>query len=96
MFTRSKLALAMLALPVAVSAQDNGNVLEEVLVTARKQSETLQDVPFSIAAMTEGKLKQSGATDLESMATNVAPQGFRREVAVRDLDSGIGRHGVAS
>ena len=32
-------------------------VVEEVLVTARKRSETLQDVPFSIAAMTESDRK---------------------------------------
>ena len=94
MFKRSKLALAMLALPVAVSAQDNGNVLEEVLVTARKQSETLQDVPFSIAAMTEGKLKQSGATDLESMATNVAGISIQNlgpgqsQVSIRGISAG--------
>ena len=60
-FTRSALSLAILgSAPWALSQT---NVVEEVVVTARKQSETLQDVPFSIAAMTEGKLTQSGATD---------------------------------
>ena len=94
MFKPSKLAWAILALPLAVSAQENSNVLEEVLVTARKQSETLQDVPFSIAAMTEGKLKQSGATDLESMATNVAGISIQNlgpgqsQVSIRGISAG--------
>ena len=29
------------------------NELEEVIVTSRKKEETLQDVPFAVAAMTE-------------------------------------------
>jgi iron complex outermembrane receptor protein len=65
-----------------------------VLVTARKQSETLQDVPFSVAAMTEGKLQQSGATDLESMANNVAGISIQNlgpgqsQVAIRGISAG--------
>lgn len=90
---RSTLALAVLAAPLAVFAQGE-RMLEEVVVTARKQSETLQDVPFSIAAMTEGKLQQSGATDLESMATNVAGISIQNlgpgqsQVSIRGISAG--------
>ncbi len=93
-FRLSALALAAVAMPLTAFAQGNSNVLEEVLVTARKQSETLQDVPFSIAAMTEGKLKQSGATDLESMATNVAGISIQNlgpgqsQVSIRGISAG--------
>ncbi len=93
-FRLSKLAWAAMALPLTVSAQGNGNALEEVVVTARKQAETLQDVPFSIAAMTEGKLKRSGATDLESMATNVAGISIQNlgpgqsQVSIRGISAG--------
>ncbi|MBO6752779.1 MAG: TonB-dependent receptor [Spongiibacter sp.] len=91
-FTRSALSLAILgSAPWALSQT---NVVEEVVVTARKQSETLQDVPFSIAAMTEGKLTQSGATDLESMATNVAGISIQNlgpgqsQVSIRGISAG--------
>ncbi|MGB1906238.1 MAG: hypothetical protein ACPHN3_02840, partial [Spongiibacter sp.] len=59
-FRRNALVLAICSAPLLAFAEGE-RALEEVVVTARKQSETLQDVPFSIAAMTEGKLQQSGA-----------------------------------
>ncbi|MBT6572634.1 MAG: hypothetical protein HON21_18540, partial [Gammaproteobacteria bacterium] len=35
---------------------ESSDVLEEIIVTARQQSETLQDVPVTIAALTEADL----------------------------------------
>lgn len=46
--------------------------LEEVTVTARKREETLQDVPFSVAARTEGEMRRSGLTSLEDISGTVA------------------------
>lgn len=46
--------------------------LEEVTVTARKREETLQDVPFSVAARTETSMRRSGLTSLEDVAGTVA------------------------
>jgi len=46
--------------------------MEEVTVTARKREETLQDVPFSIAARTEGQIQRSGLTSLEDISQTVA------------------------
>jgi iron complex outermembrane receptor protein len=46
--------------------------MEEVTVTARKREETLQDVPFSIAAKTEGQIRRSGLTSLEDISQTVA------------------------
>ncbi len=46
--------------------------MEEVTVTARKREETLQDVPFSIAARTEGQIRRSGLTSLEDISQTVA------------------------
>lgn len=82
------------AIGAPLSQAESTRVIEEVLVTARKQSETLQDVPFSIAAMTEGKLQQSGATDIESMAANVAGISIQNlgpgqsQVAIRGISAG--------
>ena len=101
-YIRTSLSLAV-AMGFVVAAPtvhaESVRVIEEVLVTARKQSETLQDVPFSIAAMTEGKLQQSGATDLESMANNVAGISIQNlgpgqsQVAIRGISAGWGIHG---
>jgi iron complex outermembrane receptor protein len=46
--------------------------MEEVLVTARKRQETLQDVPFSITAITERKMQERGMLTLEDVSRNVA------------------------
>jgi iron complex outermembrane receptor protein len=46
--------------------------MEEVTVTARKRAETLQDVPFSVAARTEGQMQRSGLTSLEDISQTVA------------------------
>ncbi|WP_372810245.1 TonB-dependent receptor [Litorivivens sp.] len=75
-------------------AQNQQAVLEEVVVTARKRSETLQDVPFSIAAQTEGQLRRSGATNLETMVDGVAGLAVQNlgpgqsQVAIRGISAG--------
>lgn len=85
--------LGTVSLPV--QAQDSAEtILEEIIVTARKRSETLQDVPFSIAAMTEETMRSRGATTLEGVALNVA--GFtvqnlgpgQSQIAIRGISAG--------
>ena len=52
------------ALPAPVLAQGPGVVaLEEIVVTARKREERLQDVPASVSAFSEGTLERIGAAD---------------------------------
>jgi len=68
--------------------------LEEIVVTARKREESLQDVPFSINAQTEAELRDKGADSLEDVANNVA--GFtiqdlgpgQSQVAIRGVSAG--------
>lgn len=57
----STLAVAMAAAPAAVRAQEQGessNMLEEVIVTAQKRSESMQKVPISIQALDTKALSQ--------------------------------------
>ncbi|GAB4126446.1 MAG: TonB-dependent receptor [Rhodothalassiaceae bacterium] len=54
------------------SADGSVRVLEEITVTARKRSESLQDVPLSIAAQSEAELRNQGALTLEDVARGVA------------------------
>jgi outer membrane receptor protein involved in Fe transport len=42
-------------------------VLEEVIVTAQKRAESLQDVPISVAAMSGEKMEDNGILDLEEL-----------------------------
>lgn len=55
--------------PVAVAQEA---MIEEMIVTARKREESLQDVPFSVAGRTEEMLRNLGASNLEDVANTVA------------------------
>jgi iron complex outermembrane receptor protein len=67
---------------------------EEVTVTAMLREQSLSDVPFSIAAPTEGELRARGADDIQGVAANVA--GFtvqnlgpgQSQVAMRGVSAG--------
>ncbi len=69
-------------------------VSEEMVVTARKREETVQDVPISVAAPSESQLRDRGAESIEDVAANVA--GFtvqnlgpgQSQVAMRGVSSG--------
>jgi iron complex outermembrane receptor protein len=66
---RSILATAVAAalVPAATAAP----VLEEVIVTAEKREESLQEVPISIAAFSQDKLEKLGVNDLKGLASKV-------------------------
>jgi iron complex outermembrane recepter protein len=44
----------------------------DIIVTASKRAQNLQDVPFSIAAQTEAQIRSSGATNIAELSRNVA------------------------
>lgn len=89
----SLLALSA-ALPAAALAADATTDVEELVVTARKRDEALIDVPFSVNAMSETKMRASGAVNLEDISRNVA--GFtvqnlgpgQSQVAIRGISAG--------
>ncbi|HUP23140.1 MAG TPA: TonB-dependent receptor [Thermoanaerobaculia bacterium] len=78
----------------AQSAQQPAEFGEQITVTARKREETLQQVPFSVAAPSEETLRVRGAETLEGVAANVA--GFsvqnlgpgQSQVAMRGVSAG--------
>jgi outer membrane receptor for ferrienterochelin and colicin len=45
--------------------------LEEVIVTAEKREESLQDVPISIVAFTQDNLEKLGISDIKGLASQV-------------------------
>lgn len=79
-FKPTPLALALIALtglsaPGVVSAQGGGaQQLEEVVVSARKRSESLQDVPVAITALSAGMIERgniNSVVDIKKLAPNV-------------------------
>jgi iron complex outermembrane recepter protein len=70
MFTRNGLAAAV-ALSAAVltsTASAQGFVLEEIVVTAQKRAQSLQDVPISVAAVSGEQISNAGITGLEELS----------------------------
>ena len=66
-----RMALAItsvaLAMPYSYTFADE-DVMEEIIVTARQQAETLQDVPVTIAALTKEDLERYNITSLVDAA----------------------------
>jgi outer membrane receptor protein involved in Fe transport len=57
----------------APSAQEGG--LEEIIITARKREESLQDAPIQVDAISKERIEQLDATSLEKIAS-ISPQLF--------------------
>ena len=57
-------ALPLGLLALAIASPPAWSQLEEVVVTARKQEERLQDVPIAVAAFTNEQLTERGARDM--------------------------------
>lgn len=67
------IALVMIS-SAAAQAQARGTQLEEVVVTAQKRAESLQDTPISLAAFSSDQLEQFGVVnlgDITARAPNV-------------------------
>src|SRR5688572_28990825 len=69
-------AALLLGLPFAINAQNtpqptDDEISEEIVVTAQKRASSIQEVPFSVAAVTAQDIKESGATNIVEIARNV-------------------------
>ena len=98
---RSLTALVSLAcsplLPNVVCAQQEqaaGPMLQEVIVTAEKRAENLQNVPFSVSATSQDQIRNSGAQNLIDLARNIASFSVadlgpgQSQMAIRGISSG--------
>ena len=77
---KSRLALAVALaigttsiglLPAPARAQASAVALEEITVTARRRSESLQDVPVAVSTFSGADLEQLGATDITVLQQTV-------------------------
>jgi iron complex outermembrane receptor protein len=86
--------IAPLTPALAQTGEGNESILEEVTVTARKRAESLQDVPFSIAASTEQQMRERGLLTLEDVSRTVASFSVQNlgpgqsQVAIRGASAG--------
>lgn len=61
-------ALALLISTTNVNAAEGAGVIDEIIVTAQKRSESVQDVPASVSAFAEEQLTRAHATQLQDYA----------------------------
>ena len=62
------------SVPTSTLAQAQDSLIEEVVVTARKRQESLQDVPVAVTALTPNQLERGSiqrTTDIDKMVPNV-------------------------
>jgi iron complex outermembrane receptor protein len=67
-------ASTMATLPLAPLTVAQDSLIEEVVVTARKRQESLQDVPVAVTALTPNQLERGSimrTTDIDKMVPNV-------------------------
>lgn len=61
-------ATALMAIPVESALAQVGPVIQEIVVTARKKAENLQEVPVAITAFTADSIQDAGIRDLYDVA----------------------------
>ena len=91
---RLPLALAISAATLAVSAQ--AQQLEEVIVTAQKRAENLQDVPISVSTMSGEKIQDNTILNFAALADfvpslHIADAAVNTNIYMRGIGSGNNR-----
>lgn len=94
-----KLAFKMCAIAYAVSTISHSViaeelVLEEILVTSRYRSESLQNVPVSVSALSGNKMNEAGLMKIEDLQAYVpnftmSETGIGTNIYIRGIGSGI-------
>ncbi|ARN74401.1 TonB-dependent receptor [Oceanicoccus sagamiensis] len=81
-------ALTLLPTADLLAQEKEGYVLEEVMVTARKRSESLQEVPLAVTAITR-ELKQSTIRNLKDIS------GFAPNVSIEPITGAPGASAIS-
>ena len=89
----SVLMFGLLSFP-AVAESDDGAIIEEIIVTAQKRQENIQDVPISMASYSGDFLEAAGIDGLHDL-TNYAPN-FRVDTHGTPRNSSIKIRGIGS
>lgn len=107
LFPLAMSALSTLCVAPSFAQTENRAMLEEVVVTARRREESLQDTPLAVSALGADMLEQMGISDIEDVETLApslqfsqtnykAPAVFIRGIGQRSgnpvLDPGVGMY----
>lgn len=93
-FGPPKLVLSALALAISVTVQGNEPLLLlEIVVTAQKREQSLQDVPVAVAAMGGEKINDAGIVNLEELTlyipnVSINQGGATANMFIRGVGSG--------
>lgn len=73
---------------------ENTPALDEVVVTAQKRVQKLEDVPISLTALNGAKLEETGITSISGIADytpsfNMTQTGIGTNIAIRGISSGV-------
>jgi iron complex outermembrane recepter protein len=90
------IAAALLAVPASAQTQAPGGpeVLDEILVTAQKRTENIQDVPAAVTVVSGAQIESTGAVNIEGVMALVPTLNFRESVST--LDSALFLRGIGS
>ena len=85
--------VAALALAAASPFTQAQLMLEEVIVTAQKRAQSLQDVPISVSAMQGDKIAQAGISNMSAIADyipnlHIAEAPVNTNIYMRGMGSG--------
>ena len=73
------------------SPETGAQVLEEVIVTARKRAEAIQDVPVSVSAFTGSQLRNAGVNNLKDLGLQTPGLQIDQSSAAQIWIRGIGQ-----
>ena len=79
--------------PLAAAQSGGANIIEEIIVTARKRDDNLQDVPLSVTAFADEQMQQRQFRDLQDIAQetsgliyeNYATAGLSTAAVIRSM-----------
>ena len=90
-------SISALTIPVGLTGYSNivqAQALEEIVVTATRRSESIQDIPLNISAVGSAQIDKQGFDDLSELMAfvpgiNIADQGGRdgNRIVVRGLNA---------
>jgi len=97
MFKAQKKPLALIVmastLGLSATAQSQGPILEEIVVTATKRAVGMQDVPIALSVMTGEKMSDMGLKELSEMSVyvpnvHIGESGSAQQIFIRGVGSG--------
>ena len=96
------LCVAVSLMSLSTPAQDNRPLLEEIIVTAEKRSESLQDLSQAVTALSGEDIDNRNITsfvDLSSIAPGVTVaknEGFKTVIAIRGVGNEANQNAIAN